>query len=227
MRARRQGRHAARGRARQRTRGRERQSTPGTSSPTSGPIGLPGVRSPSTAPAGHRRRCTAPAPRRPCRRAHGRWTTVLDYDVTQVPASYPANYRGLDGTERPWEQTLLTNLSLVQDPTQPGTGSAGAARLLFRPTPPGGTRPSTCGGEVPGRANNGSLASTFTMKLSANWDNNGAQSTNGGPRRVLRDPAQNNHFIADWESPIRRCRGRRDRHAGRARGSRWGCRTRP
>ena len=139
----------------------------------------------------------APAPPPPLPPAPAGWTTVLYYDVTQVPAPYPGNYRAWVAHERPWEQMLLSNLSLVQDPSQPGTGSAGAARLLFRPTLPGGYAPINMwwGGAWP--ANNGSVDLTFTMKLSANWDNNGPGNKNGGTKIVFfATQPQNNHFIA-------------------------------
>jgi hypothetical protein len=125
------------------------------------------------------------------------WTTVFDYDVMQLPAPYPGNYRAWVAHERPWEQMLLSNLSLVQDPTQPGTGNAGAARLLFLPSLPGGYAPINFwwGGAWP--ANNGSVDVTFTIKLSANWDNNGPQNRNDGIKLLFfATQPQNNHFIS-------------------------------
>lgn len=124
------------------------------------------------------------------------WTTAFDYDVSQAPAPYPNNFQGWVAHERPWEQMLMSNLSLVQDATQPGTGSPGAARMLFRPTLPGGYAPINLwwGGAWP--ANNGSVDLTFTIKLSANWDNNGREGVNGGTKIVFfSTQPQNNHFI--------------------------------
>lgn len=124
------------------------------------------------------------------------WTTVLDYDVAQAPAKSPGNYMGWTMYERPLEKLLYSNLTLVQDPTQPGNGSPGAARVTFLPTLPGGYSPVNFqwGGVWP--ANTGSLDLTFTIKLSANFDNNGPRNTNGGTKLwFFATPRQNNHFI--------------------------------
>jgi hypothetical protein len=124
------------------------------------------------------------------------FTTVLDYDVAQAPVPTPGSYEGWVAYERPWEQTLFTNLSTVFDSTQPGTGSAGAARVKFLTTLPPGYAPVTFAWAKPWPVNTGSLDMTFTIKLSANWDNNGARNTSGGCKLwFFAKERQNNHYI--------------------------------
>ena len=124
------------------------------------------------------------------------WTTVLDYDVAQAPPLEPASYLGWTAYQRTSEQMLFSNLSLIQDPSQPGSGSSGAERIQFLTSLPGGYAPINLGWGGTWPANDGSLDLTFTIKLSANWDNNGSQGTNDGVKTFFFGRTrQNNHVI--------------------------------
>ena len=125
------------------------------------------------------------------------FTTILDYDIAQIPPHSPDNVQGWTAYERPWEQTFYTNLTQVFDATQPGTGSPGAARMTFLSSLPGGYAPALFSWGGPWPSNTGSLDLTFTIKLSSNWDNNGGGNTNDGTKLFFFGgaQAQNNHFI--------------------------------
>ncbi len=137
----------------------------------------------------------APAPLPPPPSAG--WSTVLDYDMAQIPPHSPDSYLGWTAYERPWEQMFYTNLTAVTDATQPGGGSPGAARVWFLNSLPGGYAPINFEWGGPWPSNTGSIDLTFTIKLSANWDNNGVNGGNDGIKLFFfgRQP-QNNHFIA-------------------------------
>jgi hypothetical protein len=124
------------------------------------------------------------------------FTTILDYDLAEIPPHYPASVQGWTAFERPWEQMLYTNLSAVTDASQPGSGSAGAARIWFPTTLPGGYAPINFEWGGPWPTNTGSIDLTFTVKLSSNWDNNGANGGNDGTKFFFFGmQPQNNHCI--------------------------------
>lgn len=124
------------------------------------------------------------------------FTTILDYDLAQIPPLSPGSYQGWTAFERPWELMLYSNLTQITDATQPGTGSPNAARVWFQPTLPGGYAPINFEWKDPWPSNTGSIDLTFTIKLSANWDNNGASNGNDGIKVFFfGNQPQNNHFV--------------------------------
>jgi hypothetical protein len=126
----------------------------------------------------------------------GGWTTVVDYDYAQIPPLSPALFQQWMAFQRPWEQTLYSNLTAVSDPTQPGTGSPGAARTTFLTSLPGGYAPINYSWRGTWPQNHGSLDLTFTIKFSDNWDNNGPRNTNDGTKIFFfATQPQNNHVI--------------------------------
>ncbi len=126
----------------------------------------------------------------------GGWKTVVDYDYAQIPPLWPGIYQGWSAFQRIPEGTLYSNLSFVNDPTQPGTGSPGAARTTFLTSLPGGYAPVTYNWGGPWPTNDGSLDITFTIKFPANWDNNGPKNTNDGIKLFFfASKPQNNHVI--------------------------------
>lgn len=138
-----------------------------------------------------------PPPPTPLPIASDGFTTILDYDMAQIPPHSPANYQGWTAFERPWEQMLYTNLTQVTDATQPGGGSPNAARVTFLPSLPGGYAPVNFEWGGPWPSNTGSIDLTFTIKLSSNWDNNGINGGNDGIKLFFFGmQPQNNHFIA-------------------------------
>ena len=123
------------------------------------------------------------------------WTSALNYDVAQLPPPAYENYQGWTAYARPWEQMYYTNMTLIQDATQP-SGNAGAARITFLSTLPGGYAPINFqyGGTWP--ANSGSIDVSVTIKLPTNWDNNGPLNTNAGTKLFFfATEPQNNHFL--------------------------------
>lgn len=114
-----------------------------------------------------------------------------------LPPLVPATYLGWSAQERSWEKLFYSNLQLIQDATQPGTGSAGAVRVQFLSSLAGGYAPANFEWMGPWPANTGSIDFTFTIKLSSNWDNNGAKNTNDGTKIFFfANQPQNNHFVA-------------------------------
>jgi len=124
------------------------------------------------------------------------FTTILDYDIAQIPPLKPETVQGWFATARPWEQLLYTNLTQVSDATQPGSGSPGAARVTFLNSLPGGYGPVNFEWGGPWPSNTATIDLTFTIKLSSNWDNNGGSNTNDGTKLFwFGNQPNNNHFI--------------------------------